>query len=328
MARTGRLIAFLGPSLPRAEVPRDVEVLPPAKRGDVLAALERGPRALALIDGVFEASPSVWHRELLAALESGVAVFGASSMGALRAAELDGHGMIGVGTIYGWYRDGVLTDDAEVALLHADAEHGFRPLTLPLVNVRHVAARARSSRALRPAEADALVAAAEACFYADRSWPRVLETVRWSASTRARWDAFAANGLEDLKAEDARACLETALAYVRSGAKLPARPASAESSWIRRLSLTGAEDDSPDEATDAVLARKTLAGIARAFGLDEARPPPASEGPPAVRAAAAERHLSALTLESARRLLPDGPSRAEAAASAHRERGRSRGRRR
>ena len=45
-------------------------------------------------------------------------------MGALRAAELSAHGMVGVGRIFGWYRDGVVVDDSEVALLHADAEHG------------------------------------------------------------------------------------------------------------------------------------------------------------------------------------------------------------
>lgn len=320
MARQGPLIAFLGPSLPRSEVPRGVEVLPPARRGDVLSALERRPAALALIDGVFEASPSVWHREILAALESGVAVFGGSSMGALRAAELDGEGMIGVGTIYGWFRDGLIADDAEVALLHADAEHGFRPLTVPLVNVRHLAARARASRALRPEEADALIAAAERCFYADRSWPRLLESVRWSQAARERWSAFAANGLQDdLKAEDARACLATALAYVRSGARLPARPPSAESSWSRRLALEGVEGAAADAQTEAVLARKTLAGIGRAFGLDQVQPPPAAEGPPWARARAAETHLAQRVLEGALRLLPDGPSRSEAAATARLE---------
>jgi len=47
------------------------------------------------------------HHELLDALEEGVAVFGGASMGALRAAELWQHGMVGVGKIFRAYRDGI-----------------------------------------------------------------------------------------------------------------------------------------------------------------------------------------------------------------------------
>ena len=80
-------IAFVGPTLSSAEASRfGCEVRPPARQGDVWRALLEHPRALVLIDGVFESTPSVWHHELRAALASGIAVFGASSMGALRAA--------------------------------------------------------------------------------------------------------------------------------------------------------------------------------------------------------------------------------------------------
>src|SRR5438445_222526 len=81
------------------------------------------------------------------------------------AAELAAHGMRGVGRIFEQYRDGTLVDDAEVALLHAGAEHGFRPLTVPLVNVRHAAEVARARRALSSREARALIRAAEEIFY-------------------------------------------------------------------------------------------------------------------------------------------------------------------
>ena len=109
--------------------------MPPARQGDVWRALRLRPRAIALIDGVFEAQPSVWHREILDALDAGVPVLGGASMGALRAAELCGLGMKGAGRIFRWYRDGIVIDDAEVALLHAGAEHAWRALTVPQVNV-------------------------------------------------------------------------------------------------------------------------------------------------------------------------------------------------
>ena len=107
--RVNGLVAFLGPSLPADEARRiapGAALLPPAGQGDVWPALERRPRAIALVDGVFEGRPSVWHHELLDALDAGVAVFGGASMGALRAAELAGHGMVGVGEIHRAYATG------------------------------------------------------------------------------------------------------------------------------------------------------------------------------------------------------------------------------
>jgi hypothetical protein len=61
-------------------------------------------------------------------------------MGALRASELDWIGMIGMGQIYEWYRDGVTEDDSEVALTYAtkDGPNGplYYPLSVPLVDIR------------------------------------------------------------------------------------------------------------------------------------------------------------------------------------------------
>ena len=54
------------------------------------------PGAIGVIDGYFDGVPSVWHKEILWALSQGIRVFGGASMGALRAAELDGFGMTGV----------------------------------------------------------------------------------------------------------------------------------------------------------------------------------------------------------------------------------------
>ena len=143
------LVAFLGPSLRAAEalgiVPQ-VELWPPVCQGDLTTVVERlHPRAILIVDGEFGQSLSVWHKEILHALHLGIRVVGASSMGALRAAELDRFGMEGVGKIYEYYRDGWLTADADVALVHADAAEGYRSLTWPLVNVRSTAASAWTS---------------------------------------------------------------------------------------------------------------------------------------------------------------------------------------
>ncbi len=269
---------FLGPSLPAAEARRIARcrVLPPARAGDVLALLPGRPLAIALVDGVFEASPSVWHHEILAALDAGIAVFGASSMGALRAAELAPFGMIGVGGIAAAYRRGEIVDDADVALLHAGETDGFRPLTVPLVTARAVVEAARAEGVLTRAQAAAVHAAAGRAFYQDRHWPAVLDAARLAPATRAAFLAFLPHA-PDPKADDARACLAAAAEYVRArraGAPPPPPPAiSPPPSHLRRLRLEVATCVLPSGAhvgsreVLGTLARRPEAGRLAADGL-------------------------------------------------------------
>jgi hypothetical protein len=52
--------------------------------------------------------------------KKGTVLYGSSSLGALRAAELSKYGMIGVGKIYDLFRRGVLDSDDEVAVSFTD----------------------------------------------------------------------------------------------------------------------------------------------------------------------------------------------------------------
>lgn len=304
------IAAFLGPSLPAREA-RGVRVLPPARQGDVWRALEQGAAAIALIDGVFESQPSVWHREILDALDAGVPVFGGASMGALRAAELHTLGMVGVGRIFRWYRDGEVIDDAEVALLHAGAEHGHRALTVPQVNVRWSA-----QQTLPPRQARALIEASARIFYQERTARRVLELV--PAPLRARFRML------DLKADDAREVLQAARSA--KGGPLPSPRDPPASSLVRRRRL-GAVAGSRAQA-EAGLRRALLAGWAREQGLMPAPDEVAAalrrvrKGIPADERLrlAQDLALERLTLRHADRLLNDGPSRAEAVAAQSRRR--------
>ena len=169
---TGPLVVFLGPSL-RHEVAREllpgVICLPPASMGDILGAVRRlQPRAIGLVDGTFLANMSVFHKEILYAMDQGVWMLGASSMGALRAAECDTFGMIGVGEIYGALASGELEDDDEVALTHGDEESDFKPLSDALVTIRATIAAAHAANLLSQSEADALIAVQKARWFPDR----------------------------------------------------------------------------------------------------------------------------------------------------------------
>jgi len=319
------IVAFLGPSLPAAQAPRGVTLLPPARQGDVWRAMLRQPRAIALIDGVFESQPSVWHHEILDALDAGIAVYGGASMGALRAAELHARGMIGVGRIFRWYRDGEVIDDAEVALLHGDEDHGYRPLTVPFVNVRWAAREAVRARILDSRQARALVRHSQEIFYQERTWPAVLDVL--PPPVRQRWARWT---VPDLKAADAREVLRSAL---RAGPRrAPALRQPAPSSLVRRRRAPAGELWSRADArdlADAGLRRALLAGWARESGL---RPMPAEieamrgavpadlEPDVALRLCE-ELALERLVLDHSARMLNDGPSADEALISEARLRG-------
>jgi hypothetical protein len=205
---------FLGPTLPVAEaqaILADAVYLPPVSMGDVFALAAKGPRRIALIDGLFERTPAVWHKEILYALAQGVRVLGSSSMGALRAAELHRYGMEGVGRIFEAYRDGVLEDDDEVALVHAPAEFGWRPLSEAMVNLREGLRRAEQHGLISAGTQRALVAAAKRMFYPDRCWPEVLRAGAGLGLPAAQLDAlhdFVRRERPDQKRDDAVALLQ------------------------------------------------------------------------------------------------------------------------
>jgi len=127
---------FAGPTLHRESLPAGIRRFGPAVMGSVFRAVEAGFRRVGIVDGVFGNAPSVWHKEILYAMADGVEVVGAASMGALRAAELSEFGMIGCGTIFRLFRSGRWSDDDEVAVIHADEELDYRPLSETMSNVR------------------------------------------------------------------------------------------------------------------------------------------------------------------------------------------------
>ncbi|HXW99301.1 MAG TPA: TfuA-related McrA-glycine thioamidation protein [Methanomicrobiales archaeon] len=198
-------VVFLGPSLDRAAARSILEAdyRPPAARGDLTRAVSGGARVIGLIDGVFFQESSVGHREILAALRAGVRVVGASSMGALRAAELHTLGMEGVGEVFRLYRDGVLVSDDEVALAF-DPESGTA-LSEPLVNIRATLDQAEAKGIIDRAAVEALLAAAKALYYPDRTWSRLIRDVKGSADPEmlSRFNCWVETGAVDLKRQDA-----------------------------------------------------------------------------------------------------------------------------
>jgi hypothetical protein len=259
------VVVFLGPTLPHAEARRvlGADYRPPAAQGDVLrAALER-PRAIGLVDGVFERVPSVWHKEILFALSEGVHVYGAASMGALRAAELDRFGMRGVGEVYRAYASGELEDDDEVAVAHADGEHGYRPSSDALVDVRATLDAAVGTGVVPAATARRVLERLAATFYADRLLARALDPADEDERRLLAW--LPANRV-DRKREDALALLRRLRDDLAAGLA-PVRPA-----WtLQRTRVWEAALRQVDPAPAGGDPDAALSPWARQDALDEAR---------------------------------------------------------
>src|SRR6266436_5726239 len=152
-------IIFAGPSLPPSAAPSaaGLEWRPPVRQGDLYRAALSSPALIGVIDGYFELVPTVWHKEILWAMANGIHIYGAASIGALRAAELADFGMQGMGHIYRQYRTGALMDDEEVAVLHGPKEVDYVPVTEATVNIRATIDRALELGVVAPAVAAALL---------------------------------------------------------------------------------------------------------------------------------------------------------------------------
>lgn len=207
--REKKVVVFLGPSLDADAAKKilDAEYRPPASRGDIFTAVKDGAEIIGLIDGVFFQACSIAHREILYALDEGVKVIGASSMGALRASELDIHGMEGVGKVYELYKSGVLVSDDEVALI-LEPETS-KPLSEPLVNIRHNLDLAEEKGIITKELNGKILEAAQSLYYPERNYERIFAIAESKLKADlARLKKFLREEKSDLKREDAVAALK------------------------------------------------------------------------------------------------------------------------
>ena len=221
-----KIAVFLGPTLSVAEARAALpgaEILPPARQGDLYLAAKGGAAVVGLVDGYFDQVESVSHKEILWALSQGVHVYGAASMGALRAAELATFGMEGVGEVFAQYQRGELTDDDEVAVAHASADDGYRRTSVAMADIRATLGAALGAGAIGADTHARLVRAAKALFYPDRAYPIVLaraEAEGASSKELSALCAFLPTGRVDQKRRDALA-LRGRLAELRETPPAP-----------------------------------------------------------------------------------------------------------
>ena len=187
----------------------NADVLGPVKRGDL--SNMRGERVIVLIDGEFGQNLSVSPKEILSAMDSGSYVIGASSMGALRAAELDGFGMKGVGWVYNRFASAMERREDEVALTFNPASG--KALTIPMVDILYWIELLLGNCAISKSEARGIEKAGRAIFFADRTKDRYLAKLADVLSVNRVGEILSVTKQEipDIKRIDANAAISAAM---------------------------------------------------------------------------------------------------------------------
>jgi hypothetical protein len=251
MLESEKTICYIGPTLPihqAVDLAPNVIYRPPARQGDILSdTVEVQPDRILLIDGEFDQSFAVWHKEIVFALEKGVKVYGAASMGALRAADLWRQGMIGYGKIYLWYKTGLTEDDSEVAVLYAlDPKGNYHAQSIPIVDIRATLMRVSEKLQIGIDHQEALLGAARAIHFTRRTHDKVAHV--WSGILGERIAKTLVNNLWNQKAEDAVGLLSNyALLTAEPEAEQPTEAALTKFFWAqydrdRKIKLEVAPD--------------------------------------------------------------------------------------
>jgi hypothetical protein len=290
-----KVAIFLGPTLAIAEAGAllDATYLPPATQGDIYRIVrDSRPQIIGLVDGYFRDVAAVWHREILFALSEGVHVFGASSMGALRAAELHSFGMLGVGRIFEAYRDGAyfpfpppFERDEEVAIEHGPADSGYLAVTDALVDIRATLLEAQRAGLLSESATAKLINIASDIHFADRTYDAILEIAarsRIEGLDCARFAQWVTRNKVSQKARDARAMLAHIKQFSddRVEALQPTFRFERALVWERFLDACDRDDDAKLSETDkAILDELRLDSAMFATLSQEARLHHAAVGP-------------------------------------------------
>ncbi|MCX5199724.1 TfuA domain-containing protein [Streptomyces sp. NBC_00249] len=235
---------YVGPTLPPKDPPLRgwaIRSLPPARHGDLEDPAIQSGHTVVLLDGVDHQAPALRHKEILAAISRGVRVIGAAGIGALRAAELHDHGVIGSGRIYKAYARGELTGDDEVAVWQAP-DGDRRAQTWPLVSLRHILRIAERERVLSTRSATLLLSALAEVPYQQRTKSAIrslslriagAELLAWVRAQRTHDPHWG-----DLKRRDAFGALALARSLFppRPRGSLPVPPSTDYTrAWTNRL---------------------------------------------------------------------------------------------
>lgn len=199
-----KVIIFLGPSLSRDKAKSilpDAEYRPPARKGDLLKVDSNA--IVGLIDGVFLQDYPPTPIEVYTAIARGAKVFGAASIGALRAVELERLGMIGIGRIFRLYKQGRIEGDDEVAVIFDSNDYSLH--SEALIDIRYTLYHAYKAGIISNNTRRRLVSIAKGIYFPYRTYDAVISKAREkgvSSSEFSALESYISSNKRSLKEED------------------------------------------------------------------------------------------------------------------------------
>ncbi len=140
-------------------------------------------------------------------------IFGSSSIGALRAVELEKFGMIGIGEVFSWYRDGLVEDDDEVAMTYCPET--FLPTSVPLINIRIALSQIVQDDPITRLQASATIEKLKSTYFPNRHWHAAIRFLEEFQSPVAaiKVRKYLAESNPDAKQQDAKLLIEQVANY-------------------------------------------------------------------------------------------------------------------
>lgn len=177
------VIIFLGPSLDtrRAQKVLEADYRPPAKKGDLIRlimSLDDKETVVGLIDGYFLLDyPPTPIEVYQLILRPNTVVMGSSSIGALRAVELEKFGMIGVGKVFHLFKRGRLDEDDEVAVTFSPGLNSLE--SEAMVDIRYNLYQSMKKGFIEEETRHAITKVAKNIYFPFRTYPNIIEeTIR------------------------------------------------------------------------------------------------------------------------------------------------------
>lgn len=179
---------YAGPSLGKTEDfvdnNKEMVLLPPIKRGDLIDLIENyEPESVIIADGIFHNHPPVGHQEIRRALERNWKIFGVSSMGAIRAFEMQDFGIIGYGEVYEWFKENPDFTDDEVTLTHFPIPP-YTHISEPLINIRFLLNTKVEEKIFNKTEVSYFIEELKKLYFGERTISRLYEIVHEKCGDR------------------------------------------------------------------------------------------------------------------------------------------------
>lgn len=210
------VVVFVGPSLDpeKARTILEADYRPPAKKGDLIKlimSLDEKETVVGLIDGYFLLDyPPTPIEVYQLIVRPNTVVIGSSSIGALRAVELEKFGMIGIGKIFQLFKHGKLDADDEVAVTFS--QDLYRLQSEAMVDIRYNLYLSLKKGFVDKETKDAIAKVAKSIYFPFRTYQNIVEeTIKnypQLENSARRFEAYILRNRKSLKERDALKLIE------------------------------------------------------------------------------------------------------------------------